>query len=84
MKLFLPKNAKFSNGAPSPDPRAFGGWGLCPQPPSFWRPGALPPDPRWPPAAVGSAPRPPKQLPPLRIFGYASVTSPYLDQITCN
>ena len=28
-------------------------------------------DPHWPPAAGGSAPRPPKQPPPLRISGYA-------------
>ena len=34
MKLFLQKNAKFSIawGSP-PDPRASGGWGLCPQTP---------------------------------------------------
>ena len=43
-------------GAESPDPRASGGWGL------------RPPDPHWPPAAGGSAPR---QPPPLRISGYA-------------
>ena len=33
--------------------------------------GAPPPDPHWPPAAGGSAPRPPKQPPLLRISGYA-------------
>ena len=58
-------------GAPPPHPRASGGWGLCPQTPSLQRLGASPPDPHWPPAAGGSAPRPPKQPPPLRISGYA-------------
>ena len=57
--------------APPPDPRASGGWGLCPQTPSLRRLGASPPDPHWPPAAGGSAPKPPKQPPPLRISGYA-------------
>ena len=34
--------------------------------------GASPPDPHWPPAAEGSAPRPPQTAPPpLRISGYA-------------
>ena len=33
--------------------------------------GAKPLDPHWPPAAGGSAPRPPKHLPPLRISGCA-------------
>ena len=47
--------------AKPPDPRASGRWGLCPQTPSLWRLGALPPDPHWPPATGGSAPRPPKQ-----------------------
>ena len=55
-------------GAPPPDPRASGGWGLCPQTPSLRRLGASPPDPHWPPAAGGSAPRPPKQPPPIAIF----------------
>ena len=50
-------------GAPPPDPRASGGWGLCPQTPSLRQLGASPPDPHWPPAAGGSAPRPPKQPP---------------------
>ena len=50
-------------GALPPDPRAFGGWGLCPQTPSLRRLGASPQDPHWPPAAGGSAPRPPKQHP---------------------
>ena len=58
-------------GAPPPHPRASGGWGLCPQTPSLRRLGASPPDPHWPPAAGGSAPRPPKQPPPLPISGYA-------------
>ena len=58
-------------GAPPPHPRASGGWGLCPQTPSLQRLGASPPDPHWPSAAGGSAPRPPKQPPPLRISGYA-------------
>ena len=58
-------------GAPPPDPRASGGWGLCPQTPSLRQLGASPPHPHWPPAAGGSAPRPPKQPPPLRISGYA-------------
>ena len=58
-------------GAPPPHPRASGGWGLCPQTPSLRRLGAEPPDPHWPPAAGGGAPRPPKQPPPLRISGYA-------------
>ena len=58
-------------GAPPPDPRASGGWGLCPQTPSLRQLGTKPPDPHWPPATGGSAPRPPKQPPPLRISGYA-------------
>ena len=32
-------------GAPPPDPRASGGWGLCPQTPSLRQLGASPPDP---------------------------------------
>ena len=64
-------------GAPPPHPRASGGWGLCPQTPSLRRLGASPPDPHWPPAAGGSAPRPPKQPPPLRISGYAPVCESY-------
>ena len=60
-------------GAPPPDPRASGGWGLCPQTPSLQQLGASPPDPHRPTAAGGSAPRPPKQPPPLRISGYAPV-----------
>ena len=46
MKLFLQKNAKFSSaGSPPPDPRASGGWGLCPQTPSLRQLGASLPDP---------------------------------------
>ena len=44
-------------GAPPPDPRASGGWGLCPQTPSLGQLGASPPDPQ--------------NSPPLRISGYA-------------
>ena len=59
MKLFLQKNAKFSSaGAPPPDPRASGGWGLCPQTPSLRRRGASLPNPHWPPATGGSHPDP--------------------------
>ena len=71
MKLFLQKNAKlFSAGAPPPDPRASGGYGLCPQTPSLRRLRASPPDPYWPPAAGGSAPRPSKQPPPPPIANF--------------
>ena len=51
-------------GALPPDPRASGGWGLCPQTPSLRQLGASLPDPHWPPAAGGSAPRPPQTAPP--------------------
>ena len=51
--------------ATAPDPRASGSWGLCPQTPGLRQLEASPPDPNWPPAVVGSAPRPPKQPPPL-------------------
>ena len=45
-------------GAPPPDPRASGGWGLCPQTPiGLRRLGAQPPDPQ--------------TAPPLQISGYA-------------
>ena len=54
-------------GAPPPDPRASGGWGLCPQTPSLRQLGTSPPDPHWPPAAGGSAPRPPNS-PPIANF----------------
>ena len=68
-------------GALPPDPRASGGWGLCPQTPSLRQLGASPPDPHWPPAAGGSAPRPPKQPPPLRISGYAPAnTYPFITE----
>ena len=63
-------------GASPPDPRASGGWGLCPQTPSLRRLGALPPNPQ-PPAAGGFAPKPPAsggwglcpQTPSLRRLG---------------
>ena len=58
-------------GAPPPDPRASGGWGLCPQTPSLRLLEVSPPDPHWPLAAGGIAPRSPKQPPLLRISGYA-------------
>ena len=45
-------------GAPPPDPRASGGWGLCLQTPSLRQMGALPPNPQ-PPADGGFAPKPP-------------------------
>ena len=65
MKLFLQKNAKFSSAG-----------GSAPRPPCLRQLGALPPnpqpDPHWPPAAEGFAPRPPNSPPPpLRISGYA-------------
>ena len=44
-------------GAPPPDPRASGGWGLFLQTPSLQRLGASPPDPQ--------------KSPPLQISGYA-------------
>ena len=50
-------------GALPPGPSVSGGWGLCPQTPSLRQLGAPPPDPHWPPAAGGLAPRPPKQPP---------------------
>ena len=58
-------------GAPLPDPRASGGWGLCPQTMlasggiglRFGLIGLHWPLAHWPPAAGGSAPRPPKQPP---------------------
>ena len=62
-------------GAPPPHPRASGGWGLFPQTPSLRQLGASPPDPHWPPAAGGFAPRPPKQ-PPLCEFLATRLTEP--------
>ena len=49
IKVFLKK--KMQNfqalGAPPPDPRASGGWGLCPQTPnSLWQLGVPPPAPK--------------------------------------
>ena len=46
-----------AQGAPPPDPRASGGWGLCPQTPSLRR--------------LGLRPQALKTAPPLRISGYA-------------
>ena len=69
-------------GAPPPDPRASGGWGLCPQTPSLRQLEVSPPDPHWPPAAGGSAPRPPNTAPPpLRISGYAPVRNSVLQNV---
>ena len=71
IKLFFQKNAKFLNaGGGAPDPRASGGWDLCPQTPGPWRLGASPPDPHWPPAAGGLLPDP-QNSPTLRISGHA-------------
>ena len=43
MKLFLQKMQNFrALAAPPPDPRASGGWGLCPQTPSLRRLGLRP------------------------------------------
>ena len=57
IKLFCKKLQNFlALGAPLPDPRTSGGWGLCFQNPNFRRLGASPPDPHWPPAAEGSPP----------------------------
>ena len=56
LSYFCKKNAKFrALGAPPPDPRASGDWGLYPQTPSLWQLGASPPDPHWHLAAAGSA-----------------------------
>ena len=75
-------------GALPPNPRASGGWGLCPQTPSLRQLGASPPDPHWPSAAGGSAPRPPNTAPPLQISGYApdcdNIKLKTLIYITCN
>ena len=63
IKLFFKKMQNFQAlGAPPPNPRASGGWGLCPQTPnSLRRLGALPPDPT-------------KQPRQLRISGYLPTT----------
>ena len=45
--------------------------GFAPKPPASGGWGALPPDPHWPPAGEGSAPRPLNQPHSLRISGYA-------------
>ena len=55
-------------GAEPPDPRAYGGWRLCPKTPiGLRRLGGLPPDPQI--------------SPPLRISGYAPGVSN--DQLPC-
>ena len=78
MKLFLQKNAKFSSaGGSAPRPPCLRRLGAFPPNPSLRQQGASPPDPHWPPAVGGSAPRPPKQPPPLRISGYAPAYLPY-------
>ena len=64
LSLFCKKMQTFrALGALPPYPRASGGWGRRPQAPSLRQLGASSPDPRWPPAAGGSAPRPPRQPP---------------------
>ena len=63
-----------------PDPRASGGWGLCPQAPRLQRLGASPPDPHWPPASGGSALRLPKQ-PPIANFRLRACACPYFEKI---
>ena len=76
MKLFLQKNAKFSSAG-----------GSAPRSPCLRRLGSLPPNPHWPTAAGGFAPRTPlasggwgirpqtpKIAPTLRIPGYAPVS----------
>ena len=60
MKLFCKKTQNFrALGAPPQCLRRLGAL-----PPNPQRLGVSPPDPHWPPAAGGSAPRPPKQPPP--------------------
>ena len=54
-------------GALPPDPRASGGWGLCPQTPRL-RP-------------LGASPPGPPNSPPLRISGYAPVLTLYNNAI---
>ena len=61
-------------GAPAPDPRTTGGWGLYLKTPSLRQLGSSPPDPHWPPAAGGSAPRQPKQPPPIANFWLRACT----------
>ena len=61
MKLFLQKMQNFrALGAPPPDPRASGGWGLCPQIPIGLR-------------QLGA--QTPETAPPVRISGYAPAYS---------
>ena len=63
MKLFLQKNAKFLSAD-----------GSTPRPPCLRQLGALSSNPQ-PTTARGSTPTRPKQLPPLRISGYAPAHS---------
>ena len=72
MKLFLQKNAKFSSAG---DPRAPGGWVLRPLTPSLRRLGASTPDPHWPSAAGGSAPRPSKKPPHCEFLATHLITA---------
>ena len=51
-------------GALPPDPRASGGWGLCPYTTSLRQLGASPPDTHWPPAAIPD----PQNSPPIANF----------------
>ena len=75
IKVFLQKNAKFSSaGGSAPIPPCLQRLGLCPQtpvhsavggfaprPPAYGGWGLRPHTPNWPPAAGGSASRPPRQ-----------------------
>ena len=70
-------------GAPPPDPRTSGSWGLRPQTPSLRQLGAEPPDPHWPPAAGGSAPTLPKQPPHCEFLATRLINRDYiLDSLT--
>ena len=76
IKLFLQKNAKLSSpGGSAPDPRASGGWRLCPQITSLRREGASLPVLQWFTADGGSAPRPPKQPPHCEFLATRLLTS---------
>ena len=66
IRLFLQKLQNFRRirlGALPPDPRASGGWGLCPQTPGAPDPLGL--------RRLGASPQIFKHSPPLRISGYA-------------
>ena len=61
-------------GAPPPDPRASGGWGLCPQTPnSLWRLGAQPPDPQTQPPQSRISSYAPAAL--CNVYNYTGVGS---------